>query len=230
MFNDISRRYDFLNHFLSLGIDIFWRKRMIDKMRRSSPRKILDVATGTGDLAIEARRLGPEKIIGVDIAERMLRIARKKIISRDLGRLIVLIPGDSEALPFSDLEFDAVMVAFGVRNFDDLMLGLSETRRVLKTGGRIWILELSKPRSHFATSLYYLYFKKILPLVGRMISRDRSAYSYLPDSVEGFPSGEEFLGQLKKAGFEDLRSFPMTFGVATVYCGMRPGAPVLEDN
>ena len=221
MFNSISGSYDFLNHFLSFGIDFYWRKKMILKMGRFDPRIILDVATGTGDLAIAARNIYPEKIIGVDIAESMLEIAGRKIRKRRLGDLISLLQGDSEDLPFGDNIFDSVMAGFGVRNFADLDRGLSEIYRVLKNDGRIWVLELSEPGYFPVKQLYRIYFKKITPLIGKAISKDRSAYSYLPDSVEKFPSGERFIEHLKAAGFTELKRFPSTFGIATIYCGKK---------
>ena len=221
MFNSISGSYDFLNHFLSFGIDFYWRKKIIRKMGRFDPRIILDAATGTGDLAIAARKINPEKIIGVDIAESMLEIAGRKIRRRRLSDLINLLQGDSEDLPFGDNMFDSVMVGFGVRNFEDLDRGLSEIYRVLKNDGRIWVLELSEPGYFPVKQLYRIYFKKITPMIGRAISKDRSAYSYLPDSIEKFPSGERFLQHLNSAGFTELKRFPSTFGVASIYCGKK---------
>ncbi len=221
MFNSISESYDFLNHFLSFGVDFYWRKKTIRKMGKFDPRIILDVATGTGDLAIEARKINPEKIIGIDIAESMLEIARRKIKKRKLNPLISILQGDSENLPFAEHRFDAVMAGFGVRNFEDLDRGLSEIYRVLKNDGRIWVLELSEPGYFPVKQLYRIYFKNITPMIGRVVSKDRSAYSYLPDSVEKFPSGERFLEHLKAAGFTELKRFPSTFGVVTIYCGKK---------
>lgn len=221
MFNTISGHYDFLNHFLSFGIDILWRKKMIRKMGKFEPRIILDVATGTGDLAIEAFKLNPTKIIGIDIAEDMLVIGRKKIKKRKLDSLINLQLGDSENLPFKDIEFDATMVAFGVRNFENLDKGLSEMHRVLKKGGQIWVLEFSKPKQFPIKQLYSFYFKNILPMIGRIISKDQSAYTYLPDSVQEFPSGGQFLKHLRDVGFGELKMFSLSFGIASIYCGQK---------
>ena len=221
MFNDISGSYDFLNHILSLGVDILWRKKMIRKMGRFNPRVILDVASGTGDLAIAARKINPEKIIGVDIAEAMLEIAEIKIKKRKLDSLISILPGDCENLPFEEHKFDAVMAGFGVRNFENLDRGLSEIYRVLNHGGRIWVLELSKPGYFPVKQLYNIYFKNIIPMIGRLVSKDRSAYSYLPDSVDEFPSCDRFLELLKDVGFVELEMFPLTFGIAAIYCGKK---------
>ncbi len=221
MFNNISGHYDFLNHFLSFGIDILWRKKMIRKMGKFHPQVLLDVATGTGDLAIEARKIKPEKIIGIDIAEGMLKVGEEKIKKRNLDSLISLQVGDSEDIPFSDLKFDAAMVAFGVRNYENLDKGLADMHRVLKTDGRIWVLEFSKPKKFPVKQLYNFYFKNILPLIGKIVSKDQSAYTYLPDSVQKFPSGDEFLKHLNLVGFKDLKMFPLSFGIATIYCGKK---------
>jgi len=221
MFNNISGHYDFLNHFLSFGIDILWRKKMIRKMGKFQPQIILDVATGTGDLAIEALKLKPQKMVGLDISEGMLDIGRKKLKKRKLDSFIDLQLGDSENMPFEDGAFDASMVAFGVRNFETLDKGLAEMHRTLKNNGRIWVLEFSKPKHFPVKQLYNFYFKNILPLIGRIISKDQSAYTYLPDSVNEFPSGKEFLEHLKAVGFEELKMFPLSFGIATIYCGKK---------
>ncbi len=221
MFNGISESYDLLNHLLSFGIDIYWRKKMIRKIGSPGPPMILDAAAGTGDLSIAARKLDPEKIIAVDIAESMLKIARDKIDRRGLGALINVLQGDCENLPFDDDQFDAVMAGFGARNFTDLDAGLSEIYRVLRPGGRIWVLELSEPGYFPVKQLYRVYFRKIVPLVGRAISKDRSAYSYLPDSVDKFPSGERFLEHLQSSGFTGLQRYPSAFGVAEIYCGTK---------
>ncbi len=221
MFNNISGHYDFLNHFLSFGIDILWRKKMIRKMGKFQPKSILDVATGTGDLAIEALKLKPQKIVGLDISEGMLDIGQKKLNRRKLDSYIDLQLGDSENMPFTDESFDASMVAFGVRNFGTLDKGLAEMYRVLKNEGWIWVLEFSKPKNFPIKQLYNFYFKNILPLIGRIISKDQSAYTYLPDSVQEFPSGENFLEHLKKTGFGELKMFPLSFGIATIYCGKK---------
>jgi demethylmenaquinone methyltransferase/2-methoxy-6-polyprenyl-1,4-benzoquinol methylase len=217
MFNSISGRYDFLNHFLSLGIDIRWRKKAIQHLKQFHPDTILDVATGTGDFAIEALSLKPSSIIGVDISEGMLEVGRKKVKALGLSQKITLQTGDSENLPFTDNSFDAVIVAFGVRNFENLEKGLSELYRVLKVGGHLVILEFSKPTKFPMKQLYRLYFKYILPLVGRLISKDKTAYTYLPESVEAFPDGDNFLLQLRNLNFISCHARPFTFGISSLY-------------
>lgn len=221
MFNSIAPRYDFLNHFLSAGIDYSWRKTAIKILGKSNPKIILDVATGTGDLAIEAMKLNPKKIIGVDIAEDMVKIGQKKIKNKKLDKIIDLQVGDSEDLHFEDNYFDAAMVAFGVRNFENLEKGLSEMNRVLKPGAMILVLEFSKPKKAPVKQVYNFYFKNILPGLGKMISGDSSAYTYLPESVGKFPAGEEFLKILQKTGFNETIQKPLTFGVATIYTGQK---------
>lgn len=221
MFNSIAPRYDFLNHFLSLGTDYCWRKKTIRLIGKRHPEKILDVATGTGDLAIAAAKLRPQKITGIDIAEEMLTIGRKKIARKKLEHLISLETGDSENLKFPDESFDAVMVAFGVRNFENLEKGLAEMHRVLKRGGIAAILEFSGPEKFPVRQLYHFYFRFILPVVGRFISGNRSAYTYLPESVSKFPSGDEFLQCMEKAGFNNNTRNPLTFGIATLYSGYK---------
>lgn len=217
MFDSISGRYDFLNHFLSLGIDIAWRRKAIRLLRDIQPKQILDVATGTGDFAIEALALNPERVIGVDISEGMLEVGRKKIRERKLDTSIELRSGDSEKLPFEDNFFDAVIVAFGVRNFENLELGLAEMLRVLKPGGRVVILEFSKPSKFPMKQLYNVYFTAILPIVGRWISRDSSAYRYLPESVKAFPDGTDFINVLSGLGYKHPQCEPLTFGISSLY-------------
>ncbi|MBV6644755.1 MAG: bifunctional demethylmenaquinone methyltransferase/2-methoxy-6-polyprenyl-1,4-benzoquinol methylase UbiE [Cyclobacteriaceae bacterium] len=221
MFNNISRRYDFLNHFLSLGIDILWRKKAISYLRSLQPKTILDIATGTGDFAIESLSLEPEKVIGVDISEGMLTIGRQKLAKRKLDDRIELLGGDSEGLQFEDNKFDAVIVAFGVRNFEHLEKGLTDMHRVLKPGGMTVILEFSKPKVFPFKQLYNFYFKWILPKIGRIISSDQAAYTYLPDSVKGFPDGEKFTGILEKIGFRDTKCKTLTFGISSIYVGTK---------
>lgn len=219
MFNNIAGNYDFLNHFLSAGIDRRWRKRVIKILRKKQPGRILDVATGTADLAIAESDLNPEKIVGVDIADQMLDIGREKLEKRKLTRLITLENGDSENLRFDDGSFDAVTVAFGVRNFENLDQGLKEMHRVLDHGGTAVVLEFSRPRKFPVKQFYSFYFRYILPLLGRIISRHDSAYTYLPESVGTFPDGEAFISRLQKAGFTNCTHRPLTFGIATVYTG-----------
>lgn len=217
MFDSISRRYDFLNHFLSLGIDIAWRRRAIRILKDKHPKQILDVATGTGDFAIEALSLRPDRVIGVDISEGMLEVGRKKVRDRKLEGLIELRSGDSEKLPFEDNFFDAVIVAFGVRNFENLSAGLREMLRVLRPGGTVVILEFSKPTKFPMKQLYNLYFTAILPRIGRWISRDDSAYRYLPESVQAFPYGSDFLRELSATGYKNPQCDPLTFGISSLY-------------
>jgi demethylmenaquinone methyltransferase/2-methoxy-6-polyprenyl-1,4-benzoquinol methylase len=217
MFNRISKRYDFLNHFLSLGIDISWRKKAIKLLEPQSPKHILDIATGTGDFAIQAMSLNPEKIVGVDISEGMLEIGRQKISKKGLQESINLQLGDSENLEFNDNNFDAVIVSFGVRNFEDLNRGLKEMYRVLKPNGNAVILEFSKPQEFPFKQIYGWYFKNVLPRIGRMVSKDKSAYRYLPESVEQFPSGQGFIDKLKAVGFKNCICKKVTFGVSSIY-------------
>ena len=217
MFNKISRRYDFLNHFLSLGIDISWRKKAIKLLAPESPKHILDIATGTADFAIEASKLNPEEIIGVDISEGMLEIGRGKIESKSLENQISLHIGDSEKLDFQDNKFDAVIVSFGVRNFENLNSGLKEMYRVLKENGTVLILEFSKPRKFPFKQVYGWYFNHILPGIGSIVSKDNAAYKYLPESVKEFPSGPDFLNELSAVGFKDCLCKTLTFGVSSIY-------------
>ncbi|SMD36430.1 demethylmenaquinone methyltransferase / 2-methoxy-6-polyprenyl-1,4-benzoquinol methylase [Reichenbachiella faecimaris] len=217
MFNNISKRYDFLNHFLSMGIDILWRKKAIRQLKSHQPKLILDIATGTGDLAIEALKLNPDKIIGVDISEGMLDVGRKKMIELGVEDQIELRLGDSEQLLFEDNKFDAVIVAFGVRNFENLEKGLADMRRVLKDGGKLVVLEFSKPTKFPMKQLYGFYFKAILPLVGKVVSSDNAAYTYLPESVAEFPYGQQFLDILEKTGYKDTQCKSLTFGISSIY-------------
>lgn len=217
MFDSISHRYDFLNHFLSLGIDTAWRKKAITMLRPHQPKIILDVATGTGDFALQALRINPDKVIGVDISEGMLDEGRKKMVNRRVTDKIELLSGDSEKLPFEENKFDAVTVGFGVRNFENLKQGLEEIRRVLKPGGMLVILEFSRPKKFPFKHVYNFYFKFILPKLGRMISRDKVAYSYLPESVEAFPDGDDFTAILKSVGFNQTACKPVTFGISSIY-------------
>jgi demethylmenaquinone methyltransferase/2-methoxy-6-polyprenyl-1,4-benzoquinol methylase len=217
MFNNISHRYDFLNHFLSLGIDKGWRRKAVNLLKPLKPRIILDVATGTADFAIEALHINPEKVIGVDISEGMLDVGRKKLIKRKLDDRIELRQGDSENLPFEENKFDAVTVGFGVRNFENVQRGLEEIKRVLRPGGMLVVLEFSRPGRFPFKQLYNFYFKVILPKIGRMVSRDSAAYTYLPKSVEAFPDGEDFLTILTNLGFSEPACKPVTFGISSIY-------------
>lgn len=217
MFNNISKRYDLLNHLLSLGIDILWRKKAIKMLQPEKPKLILDIATGTGDFAIEALALNPEQIIGVDISEGMLDVGRKKLKKMGLSEKITLQLGDSEKLLFNDNKFDAVIVSFGVRNFEHLEAGLKDMYRVLKPGGTTVIIEFSKPEAFPLKQGYNFYFKSILPTIGKLISRDKAAYTYLPESVQQFPYGQEFLEILEKVGFKETRCKRLAFGISSIY-------------
>lgn len=222
MFDNVSARYDLLNRVLSMGIDIGWRKKAIKELKALKPVKLLDVATGTGDLAIMAEKmLKPESITGVDISEGMLEVGRKKIKESGLDSVIILQKGDSENLIFEENTFDAVTVAFGVRNFENLEKGLKELNRVLRPGGKVMILEFSKPQTFPVNYLYNFYFNYILPFIGRLVSKDMSAYSYLPESVEKFPFGNAFLEKLKDAGFKNVQWKKLTFGISSIYTGIK---------
>jgi len=223
MFDSIAGSYDFLNHALSLNIDKIWRRRLINHLRAFKPKRILDVATGTGDLALAALELDPEKVTGVDIATGMLEVGRKKIEARGEENRVTLLEGDSENIPFDDKEFDAVTVAFGVRNFENPQAGLNEICRVLKPGAVAAILEFTMPRSFPIRPLYKFYFKRILPVIGKLISKDFSAYKYLPESVEAFAQREEFLKMLEVAGFEQVGYKLQSFGIAAIYYGIKKG-------
>jgi demethylmenaquinone methyltransferase/2-methoxy-6-polyprenyl-1,4-benzoquinol methylase len=221
MFNDIAQRYDFLNRFLSMGIDRGWRKKAINSLRPINPKLILDVATGTGDLAIEALKLNPDKVIGVDISELMLDVGREKLIKLKLEECIELRKGDSENLRFENNHFDAITVAFGVRNFENLQLGVDEMYRVLKPGGRIAILEFSKIKTFPFNHLYNFYFTNILPFFGRIISNSKNAYTYLPESVKHFPEGKDFTAYLDRSGFKQTNIQPLTFGICSLYTAVK---------
>ncbi|QQT24588.1 bifunctional demethylmenaquinone methyltransferase/2-methoxy-6-polyprenyl-1,4-benzoquinol methylase UbiE [Sphingobacterium spiritivorum] len=218
MFNNISKTYDFLNHFMSLGIDIIWRKKAIRSLRSIHPQLMLDVATGTGDFALESIKiLNPKKIIGVDISEGMLQVAQEKITNKGLQQQFEVQLGDSEKLMFEDHTFDAVTVAFGVRNFENLEQGLADICRVLKPGGKAVILEFSNPKSFPIKQLYNFYFHNVTPFIGKLFSKDSSAYSYLPESVAKFPDGNRFAAIMKEVGFSETIIRPQTFGVCTIY-------------
>jgi demethylmenaquinone methyltransferase/2-methoxy-6-polyprenyl-1,4-benzoquinol methylase len=221
MFNNIALRYDFLNHFLSFGIDVYWRSKAISKLKGKINSLILDIATGTADLAIEAAKLKPQKIFGVDISTEMLDIGRKKILHKKLQNIIQLLEGDSEDLIFEDNKFDAITVAFGVRNFQNLEYGLMEMRRVLKPGGIVVILEFSQPKNKLVSKLYNFYSSRITPGIGKIIAKDKAAYSYLHESVKAFPHGMDFCNILMNCGFKNIDFTPLTLGVATVYTGVK---------
>ncbi|WP_346862904.1 bifunctional demethylmenaquinone methyltransferase/2-methoxy-6-polyprenyl-1,4-benzoquinol methylase UbiE [uncultured Draconibacterium sp.] len=217
MFDNISPKYDTLNHILSVNIDKLWRKKTIKKLKTHSPVQILDIATGTGDFALAASKIPGTQITGIDISEGMLSVARKKISKKNLKERIVFQKADSENLPFESETFDAAIVGFGVRNFENLEKGLAEIRRVIKPGGVFFVLEFSKPVSVPFKQIYMFYFMHILPFIGRMVSKDSSAYSYLPESVKEFPDGDNFLSILAKIGFVNNKCFRQTFGIASIY-------------
>lgn len=219
MFDDISPKYDFLNHLLSFGIDRIWRKKLVNMVKKTRPATILDVATGTGDLAIALIRTGADQIKGVDISEQMLAVGVKKVAEAGLDKLISFKTGDAEHLPFADASFDAVTVAFGVRNFSDLALGIREMRRVLKPGGKVYILEFSHPRSFPVKQLYQFYSRYFIPFAGKLISGNSMAYSYLPESVAAFPSGGNFVDILRQEGLGNCSCRPLSFGIASIYSG-----------
>jgi demethylmenaquinone methyltransferase/2-methoxy-6-polyprenyl-1,4-benzoquinol methylase len=221
MFNNIAGKYDFLNHFLSMGIDKSWRKKAIAEVGTVNPKAILDVATGTGDLAIAAVKLNPQQITGVDIAEQMLEIGNKKIKAQNLDSLITLQKGDSESMPFANGTFDATMCAYGVRNFEHLEKGLSEMYRVLRPGGKVVILEFSQPTRFPIKQLYHFYFRFILPALGKLVSKHSRAYTYLPESVMAFPEGKKFCDLLASCGFKEVKARPLTFGITTLYTAMK---------
>ena len=223
MFDNVSPKYDFLNHLLSGGIDFWWRKKAISMLRAEKPQLILDIATGTGDLAVEAvKQLKPEKVIGVDISEGMLSFGREKMKKLGLESKIELQMGDSEKLQFENNTFDAVIVSFGVRNFENLEKGLTDMCRVTKSGGTCMVMEFSNPKAPVIKQLYNFYNATILPFIGRLVSNDSSAYSYLPESVKAFPEGENFLKVFEKAGFRQTKCIPLTFGVCSIYIGKKP--------
>ncbi len=219
MFNNIAPKYDFLNHTLSMGIDIMWRKKAVKILKKSSPKKVLDIACGTGDFTIANLDSGAENIIGLDISEGMINVGIEKIKRKGLTKKINLQVGDSEKINFEDETFDGITVGFGVRNFENLEKGLAEMYRVLTPNGKVIILEFSKPQKFPIKQLYFFYFKYILPKIGRLISKDKTAYTYLPDSVKTFPDGEKFTSILKKVGFKETDIVSCSFGIASIYVG-----------
>lgn len=214
MFNNVAGTYDFLNHFFSMGIDKLWRRKLVKIMGQSKPKLILDVATGTADLAIAETKLNPEKIIGVDISEKMLEVGKTK--TRQYPNIELKL-ADGEQLPFENNTFDAVSIAFGIRNFENVIPGLAEMHRVLKIGGKVYVLEFSKPTNWFIKKIYYFYFCNVLPFVGKLVSKDARAYSYLPESVRIFPDGKKFVELLQYAGFKKIECRQLTFGISTIY-------------
>jgi demethylmenaquinone methyltransferase/2-methoxy-6-polyprenyl-1,4-benzoquinol methylase len=222
MFDDIAPRYDFLNRFLSAGIDKGWRKKALAELQPLHPKTLLDVATGTGDVAImAARQLKPEKIIGIDISEGMLQLGREKLLKEGLNRVIELQSGDSEAINFPDNSFDAVTVAFGVRNFENLEKGLSEILRVLHPGGKLIVLEFSKPKIAGIQQFYSWYMNRVAPGLGKLFSRNRDAYQYLNESVKKFPEGRAFTDILNSVGFKETTCKRLSFGICSIYSGIK---------
>lgn len=221
MFNNISAKYDFLNHFLSLGIDKLWRKKAIKKLGEIKPKRILDLATGTGDFAIAALKLNPEKVVGVDLSPGMLEVGKQKMKKKGVDHIISMEQGDSENLPFDDNYFDGLTVGFGVRNYENLEKGLSEMLRVIRKDGMAVILEFSKPKKFPIKQSFNFYSKNIIPLLGKSISKDSNAYTYLPESVEAFPEGQDFINILEKVGYKDVTATLVSGGIATIYVGRK---------
>lgn len=220
MFNNIAPQYDFLNRFLSAGIDISWRKKALSMLKSDNPKKILDIATGTADVAIlAAKTLSPEKIIGIDISEGMLELGKQKIANLHLQNVIELQKGDSEAIQFEDNSFDAVTVSFGVRNFQDLEKGMSEIKRVLRNGGKVVVLEFSRPSLPGIQQLYKVYMSLVAPGIGKLFSNNRDAYQYLNDSVQKFPEGKDFIRVLDSIGFKNTSFKRLSLGICSIYIG-----------
>ncbi|MCH2034850.1 MAG: bifunctional demethylmenaquinone methyltransferase/2-methoxy-6-polyprenyl-1,4-benzoquinol methylase UbiE [Tenacibaculum sp.] len=217
MFDTISKNYDGLNRVISLGIDVSWRKKVVKLVSENNPKQILDIATGTGDLAMMMAELNPDRIIGLDISAGMLEVGKEKINKANLSDKIEMVVGDSENIPFEDNTFDAITVSFGVRNFENLDKGLQEIHRVLKPGGKFVVLETSNPTKFPFKQGYKLYTNIFLPIVGKLFSKDKVAYSYLSESANSFPFGEAFNNILTKNGFKNASSLPVTFGVASIY-------------
>jgi demethylmenaquinone methyltransferase/2-methoxy-6-polyprenyl-1,4-benzoquinol methylase len=221
MFDNISGKYDFLNHFLSLGIDKLWRKKAIKILKEYQPKVIMDMATGTGDFAIEALKLNPDRVVGVDLSNGMLEVGRKKMKKKGVDQIVEMIQGDSENLSFETATFDAFTVGFGVRNFQNLDAGLTEMLRVLKTGGVGVILEFSKPKKFPVKQYFKFHSKYVIPTIGKAISKDKAAYTYLPESVEAFPEGQAFMDIMSDVGYKNVKSKRVGGGIATIYYGIK---------
>lgn len=217
MFDNIAQSYDFLNHFLSMGVDILWRKKAIRKLRPYQPKVMLDIATGTGDFAVEAIKLNPDRVVGLDISAGMLEVGKVKMQKKGLSDRVEMVLGDSEDLQFEDNSIDAVTVGFGVRNFENLEKGMSEIMRVLKPGKAAAILEPAIPRHFPMKQLFYLYFRGVLPLIGKLVSKDNAAYTYLPESVKAFPDGKEFTDICRKVGFRKTEHKRLSLGICSMY-------------
>ena len=222
MFNNISANYDFLNHFLSLGIDHLWRQKAVKQLQKQQPKVILDLATGTGDFAIACLALNPEKIIGMDISSGMLEVGKQKMKKRAFDNIIDMQLGDSENMPFEAATFDAITVGFGVRNYENLEKGLGEMLRVLKPGGQAVILEFSKPKAFPVKQLFGFYSKVLIPLFGKYISKDERAYTYLPESVAAFPEGTDMMNVRQKVGYHAHKQIRLSGGIASIYIGQKP--------
>ncbi|CAL2079542.1 bifunctional demethylmenaquinone methyltransferase/2-methoxy-6-polyprenyl-1,4-benzoquinol methylase UbiE [Tenacibaculum sp. 190524A02b] len=221
MFNNISQDYDGLNRVISLGIDVSWRKKVVKLVGENKPKQILDIATGTGDLALMMSQLNPDRIVGLDISEGMLEVGKQKISKANLSKTIDMVVGDSENIPFEDNTFDAITVSFGVRNFENLDKGLQEICRVLKPGGKFVVLETSNPTKFPFKQGYKFYTNFILPVIGKLFSKDKVAYSYLSESANSFPFGKAFNNILEKNGFKNAKDLPVTFGVASIYTALK---------
>ena len=217
MFDNVSSNYDFLNRLLTFGIDVNWRKKVVKMVADQNAKIIMDIATGTGDLAIMLANINPEKVIGLDISQGMLDVGKKKVEQLNLTDKVEMVIGDSENLTFADNTFDAITVGFGVRNFEDLEKGLGEIYRVLKPKGTFVVLETSQPTNFLVKQGFTFYSKYIIPTVGKIFSKDKNAYQYLPESAAAFPYGEEFNNILLKTGFNTSKVYPQTFGAATIY-------------
>jgi len=221
MFDNISGKYDFLNHFLSLGIDKIWRKKAVNALREIKPERILDIATGTGDFALAALKLNPKEIVGLDLSPGMVSVGQKKMEKKGVTNIIKMMVGDSEKLPFDDDYFDALTVGFGVRNFENLEVGLAEMLRVVRPGGKLVILEFSKPKKFPIKQAFGFYSKNIIPFLGKNISKDDKAYAYLPESVAAFPEGKNFTSILEKIGYKSIAAKLVSGGIATIYSGIK---------
>ena len=219
MFDNISGKYDFLNHFLSLGIDKLWRKKAVKILKEFQPKVIMDMATGTGDFAVEALKLNPERVVGVDISNGMFEVGRKKMKKKGAEKIVEMVQGDSENLTFEDATFDAFTVGFGVRNFQNLDAGLTEMLRVLKPGGIGLILEFSKPKKFPVKQYFKFHSKYIIPTIGKAISKDKAAYKYLPESVAAFPGGQAFMNIMSDVGYNNVKS--KIVGVGKTFCLFR---------
>ena len=222
MFDSIAHRYDFLNRFLSAGIDVRWRKKAISYLKDIKPTKILDVATGTADVALMTEKiLHPSSIIGIDISDGMLEIGRKKIKKNGVEKTIQLYNGDSADIKYSDNTFDAVTVAFGVRNFQQLEKGLSEILRVLRPGGKLVVLEFSRPKNTIIKGFYNFYMKSVSPNIAKLFSKNKTAYAYLDESIQKFPEGKNFTGILQNIGYKNIVNKPLSLGICSIYCGTK---------